>query len=74
MNWDDPLPDEIIARWERWRTELPLLEKSNSTAVLNRLASEVQSKLKYTVFRMQANQELVKSHIFEQSTLKEKFM
>ena len=27
MDWDDPLPDEIIARWERWRTELPLLEK-----------------------------------------------
>ena len=27
MECDDPLPDEIIARWERWRTELPLLEK-----------------------------------------------
>ena len=27
VDWDDPLPDEIIARWERWRTELPLLEK-----------------------------------------------
>ena len=27
MDCDDPLPDEIIARWERWRTELPLLEK-----------------------------------------------
>ena len=41
--------------------------------MLNRLASEVQSKLKYTVFRMHANQELVKSHIFEQSTPKETF-
>ena len=27
VDWDDPLPDEIIAHWERWRTELPLLEK-----------------------------------------------
>ena len=27
MDWDDPLPDEIIARWERSRTELLLLEK-----------------------------------------------
>ena len=27
VDWEDPLPDEIIARWERWRTELPLLEK-----------------------------------------------
>ena len=27
VDWDDPLPDEIIARWERWRTGLPLLEK-----------------------------------------------
>lgn len=27
VDWDDPLPDGIIARWERWRTELPLLEK-----------------------------------------------
>ena len=27
VDWDDPLPDEIIARWERWRTELPQLEK-----------------------------------------------
>ena len=75
VNWDDPLLDEIIARWERWRSELPLLEKVKlNRCVLNRLASEVQSKRKYTVFRMQANQELVKSHIFEQSTPKEKFM
>ena len=27
MDCDDPLPDETITRWERWRTELPLLEK-----------------------------------------------
>ena len=27
VDWDDPLPDEIIARWERWRTEPPLLER-----------------------------------------------
>ena len=27
VDWNDPLPDEIVARWERWRTELPLLEK-----------------------------------------------
>ena len=27
MDWDDLLPNEIIARWERWRTELLLLEK-----------------------------------------------
>ena len=75
VDWDDPLLDEIIARWERWRSELPLLEKVKlNRCVLNRLASEVQSNRKYTVFGMQANQELVKSHIFEQSTPKEKFM
>ena len=27
VNWDDPLPDEILPQWEKWRTELPLLEK-----------------------------------------------
>ena len=27
VDWDDLLPDEIITRRERWRTELPLLEK-----------------------------------------------
>ena len=27
VDWDDRLHDEIIARWERRRTELPLLEK-----------------------------------------------
>ena len=27
VDWDDPVPGEILPRWERWRTELPLLEK-----------------------------------------------
>ena len=27
MDWGDPVPEEILPRWERWRTELPLLEK-----------------------------------------------
>ena len=27
VNWDDPVPDEILPQWEKWRTELPLLEK-----------------------------------------------
>ena len=27
VEWDDPIPDEIKARWERWRQELPLLEQ-----------------------------------------------
>lgn len=26
VDWDDPVPDEILPRWERWRNELPLLE------------------------------------------------
>jgi len=26
IDWDDPAPDEILPRWERWRTKLPLLE------------------------------------------------
>ena len=26
ISWDDPVPDEIAARWEKWRSELPLLE------------------------------------------------
>ena len=33
VDWDDPLPDEIIARWERWRTELPLLENVKLNSV-----------------------------------------
>ena len=33
MDWDNPLPDEIIARWERWRTELPLLENVKLNSV-----------------------------------------
>lgn len=24
--WEDPVPDEILPCWERWRTKLPLLE------------------------------------------------
>ena len=27
MNWDDPIPEHILLLWEKWRTELPLLEK-----------------------------------------------
>ena len=27
MNWDDPIPTDILPLWEKWRTELPLLEK-----------------------------------------------
>lgn len=27
VDWDDPLPEDIVQRWERWRNELPLLEK-----------------------------------------------
>ena len=26
INWDDPVPDHIHSRWEKWRSELPLLE------------------------------------------------
>jgi len=26
VDWDDPVPEEIHPRWERWRNELPLLE------------------------------------------------
>ena len=26
-NWDDPVPEDIVPLWEKWRTELPLLEK-----------------------------------------------
>ncbi|XP_032232082.2 uncharacterized protein LOC116614782 isoform X1 [Nematostella vectensis] len=25
-DWDEPLPEDIRPRWEKWRTELPLLE------------------------------------------------
>ena len=27
VNWDDPVPSHIYAQWEKWRSELPLLEK-----------------------------------------------
>ena len=27
VNWDDPVPENILPLWEKWRTELPLLEK-----------------------------------------------
>ena len=27
VNWDDPVPDDILPQWEKWRTELPLLEQ-----------------------------------------------
>ena len=27
VDWDDPVPEETRPRWERWHTELPLLEK-----------------------------------------------
>lgn len=26
VDWDDPIPDVIKAKWERWQTELPLLQ------------------------------------------------
>lgn len=26
LNWDDPLPDALAKKWERWRSELPLLK------------------------------------------------
>ena len=27
VDWDDDIPDNIRARWEKWRAELPLLER-----------------------------------------------
>ena len=27
LNWDDPIPDETKAKWQRWRTELMQLER-----------------------------------------------
>ena len=27
IDWDDPIPDDIYVHWEKWRSELPLLEK-----------------------------------------------
>ena len=27
VNWDDPIPEDILPLWQKWRTELPLLEK-----------------------------------------------
>ena len=29
VDWDDPVPEEILPHWERWRNELPLLEDVN---------------------------------------------
>ena len=26
VDWEDPVPEEILPRWERWHNELPLLE------------------------------------------------
>ena len=26
FDWDDPIPDDIYVRWEKWRSELPLLQ------------------------------------------------
>ena len=28
VNWDDPVPEHLRARWERWRSELTLLEET----------------------------------------------
>ncbi|KAK3737845.1 hypothetical protein QZH41_004783 [Actinostola sp. cb2023] len=27
VDWDDPIPDELLPRWERWRRELHVLEQ-----------------------------------------------
>ena len=27
VSWDDPIPEDILPLWEKWRTELPLLKK-----------------------------------------------
>ena len=27
VSWDDPIPEDILPLWEKWRTDLPLLEK-----------------------------------------------
>ena len=29
VDWDDPLPDDVLMIWGKWRNELPLLEKGN---------------------------------------------
>ena len=31
VEWDDPIPDELRARWEKWRSELVLLEEMKIT-------------------------------------------
>ena len=47
VDWDDLLPDEIITRRERWRTELPLLEKVklNRCVKLPGFGSQVQAEV-----------------------------
>ncbi|XP_022810113.1 uncharacterized protein LOC111347119 [Stylophora pistillata] len=27
MEWDDPIPDVIMSRWEKWRAKLPILQR-----------------------------------------------
>ena len=28
-DWDEPIEGEVLAKWERWRSQLPLLEQPN---------------------------------------------
>ena len=74
VDWDDPVPEGILPRWERWRTELPLLEKSKSSVASSHQYLGLPSKLKFTVLRTQVSQELVTFHTCDWLTRKEKSM
>ena len=52
VSWDDPIPQDILSLWEKWRTELPLLEKLTFPRSLKPNDLVIWFNQKYTVSQM----------------------
>ena len=63
ISWDDPIPEDILPLWEKWWTELPLLEKLRFPSSLKPtdFGDPVQTEIHSS--QMQATVASVKSHI-----------
>lgn len=61
VDWDDPLDDDILMRWERWRNELPLLEKAKIPRCVKPPELATPPLQRSTTSQMPAKRESVKS-------------
>ena len=64
INWDDPVPEDILQLWEKWRTELPLLQTLTFPRCLKPPGFGQPVVPRSIASQMQATPVWAKSHIY----------